>query len=435
MKKMWNKYAAILFIISFYLLMTCQSFLPFVEVKTLKGDITIESNTTFTWKDWWSETYQKKKSDFLNENFGFRELFVRIHNQIYFSFFKKAFANDVIIGKKNYLFEKNYLKATTGQDLLSDENINAKVDTFLKVQKELRLNGTELLLVLAPGKATFYPEFIPDEYGKPATITNYTKFKNAFSASGLPFIDCNAWFKSMKKNSKYLLYPKSGIHWSQYGVSLFVDSLSKYIESNYHVKLPNRKLVNLEISQREENVEKDVDHDIEDGMNLLFNLSTPKMAYPKYEYSDSIKKTFSVVTIADSYFWQIFGSGIAAHLFKDPAFYYYCSRAYYVDGPEKEVSNLSVKDEIKKYNLVLFIITDGNLPKFDFGFSKEYLYSHNLNDSLFENNVLLKMEYIKSSPDWYAYIKAKALHSNKPLETVLREDAEWSVREEVKKKK
>ena len=434
MIKIWNKYAAILFIISFYFLMTIQSFLPFVEIKKLKGDIIMESNTTFSWKDWWSETYQKQKSDFLNENFGFRELLVRIHNQIYFSFFNRAFANDVVIGKNNYLFEKNYLRATTGQDLLSDQIIKAKVDTFLKVQNELKINGTELLLVLAPGKATFYPEFIPDEYGKPATITNYTKFKNAFSASGLPFIDCNDWFKSMKANSKYLLYPKSGIHWSQYGVSLFVDSLSKYIESNYHVKLPSRKLIDLKISQREENVEKDVDHDVEDGMNLLFNLSTPKMAYPQYDYTDSTPKTFSVVTIADSYFWQIFSSGAAEHLFKDPAFYYYFLRAYYINSPEKEMNAISVKEEIKKYNLVLFMITDGNLPKFDFGFSKEYLYSHRLNDIEFEKAVLLKRKYIKASPKWFSIIQDKAAQANKPLESILREDAEWSVREEIRNK-
>lgn len=429
MKKIWFKYSAIALIIGFYLIVSVQGILPYCNILPLHGDVVQTADSSFSWKRWGNENYQKQKEKYLNENFGFRQLFVRLHNQIYFSIFNKAFANGVIVGKNNYLYEENYLEAVTGKDLLPDELIEAKVDSFIKTRDQLRKNGTELLLILAPGKGSFYPEFIPNSYGKPVAISNYSKYRDQFLKTDLAMIDCNSWFKAMKDSSTYPLYPKTGIHWSQYGVSFVVDSLIRFIEKNYNVTLPERKVENLKLSKKD-NI---VDRDIEEGMNLLFPISRPMMAYPKYIYRDDQPKTFSVLTVADSFYWQIFGDGTSEHLFKNPAFYYYFQRAYFINEAEKNISDINVVDEIKKYNLVLFIVTEANLPKFDFDFSKTYLSKNSVTTAEFEIKVQEKIHAIKETPEWFNQIKAKAVKNNKTLDQMLREDATWVVEQESKK--
>jgi hypothetical protein len=80
------------------------------------------------------------------------------------------------------------------------------------------LLGKQVLVILAPGKASYFPEFIPDEM---ATITklntNYEGYKAELKESTVPFIDAHQWFRNMKDTSRYPLFPKCGIHWSKYG--------------------------------------------------------------------------------------------------------------------------------------------------------------------------------------------------------------------------
>ncbi|MBI4645358.1 MAG: hypothetical protein HY738_01900 [Bacteroidia bacterium] len=71
-----------------------------IELKPLKGDISLTEDTIFSLRGWFSGKYQEKKEKYLNESFGFRSTMVRLNNQIAFSFFNKAKANGVIIGRR-----------------------------------------------------------------------------------------------------------------------------------------------------------------------------------------------------------------------------------------------------------------------------------------------------------------------------------------------
>jgi hypothetical protein len=427
MRKTWNKYAAVGLIISFFALFHIQSSLPFLEVAPLKGDVNLAKDTVFTWKTWGNESYQKKKENYLNENFGFREIFVRLHNQLYFSLFNTAFANGVIVGKQNYLYEINYINALTGKDLVSDEVIKSKVDSFVFVKNTLDRLGVKFLVVFAPSKGRFYPEFIPEKFGKPSSATNYSKYKEQIEKSGLDFIDFNKWFCDMKNTAQYPLFPKTGIHWSEYGVALATDSLVGFIENTYHVDLPGRKLDQLNLGYSGGN-----DRDIEEGANLLFGIDVPQMAYPTFKYWEKRESDYSVLTIGDSFYWQIFGNEAAAHFFKEPEFYYYFEVAYYHKIPEKDLQNVNIAEEIKKQKLVIFLITEANLPKLDWGFSKRVLFDLNISDEEYNKLVEDKINSILHTPEWLAYIKKKAEEKKMDFEKVLREDAEYVANEELK---
>src|SRR5438045_700686 len=90
--------------------------MKFVKEKELKGVADKKNKTWFTKAGWFSGQYQDSTLQWFNENFGFRASAVRLRNQVYWAFDHEAKAKDVVVGKDNWLYEKNYVLAYTGKD-------------------------------------------------------------------------------------------------------------------------------------------------------------------------------------------------------------------------------------------------------------------------------------------------------------------------------
>jgi hypothetical protein len=76
-----------------------QSVLHFSDVKPLQGAVVLSEDTVFSFKDWFSGHFQEKKEKYINDNFGYRNIFVRLNNQLAFWMFNKAKAKNVRVGK------------------------------------------------------------------------------------------------------------------------------------------------------------------------------------------------------------------------------------------------------------------------------------------------------------------------------------------------
>jgi hypothetical protein len=89
------------------------------------------------------------------------------------------------------------------------------------------------------------------------------------------------------------------------------------------------------------------------------------MAYPQIQFeSDSDKTKPSLLVIADSFYWGIYGMGWG-NLFSDNHFWYYNKEIY----PENlNVENVNLQDEILKYDIILILSADANLPNLGWGF-------------------------------------------------------------------
>ncbi len=207
-----------------------QSKFSFIDVAPLKGAIVLTEKKYINAKDWFSGEYQLQEEKYLNESFGFKNLFIRINNQIAFSIFNKAKANGVIIGKNNYLYEDNYIKAYYGTDFIGNDSISHRIEQLKFIQDTLgKLNKT-IIVVYAAGKGSFYPENFPKEYLREKGKTNYENHVSLSKEYGLNYIDFNKYFIENKNKSKYPLYPQYGIHWSNYGACIAADSMIHYIE-------------------------------------------------------------------------------------------------------------------------------------------------------------------------------------------------------------
>ncbi|NLA23937.1 MAG: hypothetical protein GX879_03120, partial [Bacteroidales bacterium] len=205
-----NKKLNITFILLIALLFVpiIQTSFKLIKTKDLQGAYIPATKPKININNWFEATYQDSLNNYLNENFGFRNLFVRLNNQIDFSLFNKTNAVKIVIGKNGYLFEDNYLHAFSGEDFIGENAIDSLIDLAVKAQNTLKENEIEMLYVFAPGKASFFPEHVPNQYNQQKNKTNFEALLEKSIQNRINLIDLNTWFQQMKDTSSYPLYPK-----------------------------------------------------------------------------------------------------------------------------------------------------------------------------------------------------------------------------------
>lgn len=430
MKGKYNNIKTVLFAGILLLLLApyLQHKFDIIKIDPLGGAVSKPENVYFSLKGWLDGTYQEQKEKYLNETFGFRNEFIRTNNQIAFSLFDKAKANGVIVGKDNYLFEENYIKAYYGTDFIGEDSTEHRMERIAFIADTLSKLNKNLILVFAAGKGSFFPEYFPEKYKTEKKRTNYETHIKLAKQLGISYIDFNKYFLENKNKSQYPLYPQYGIHWSYYGMTLAADSIIHYIEKIRSIDMPNLYWDKIEMSQP-----KETDYDIADGMNIKFLLRSFDMAYPQIHYeSDSGKTKPSVLVISDSYYWGMFNAGIS-NVFSNSHFWFY-NKQIFPDSYEspKETSEINLKDEIDKHDVIIILGTEATLPNFGWGFI-ENVYdnfkgkSHQINDAEFQNKLNKLRDYIKQDKKWLSDIEKKAKLRNISVDSMITLDAIWQI--------
>ena len=400
--------------------------------KKLNGSFKKKEKPTFNYESWFDGSFQSSFEVSFNQDFGFRNNLVRIHNQLNYSLFNKANTKGVIIGGNNYLFEKLYIDSYTGANYIGKITIDNNVQQIKKIYHHLKEHQTELLIIIAPGKGYFYQEFIPMNLKESISdSTNYKSYIEALGKTKIPFIDFNALFMTMKDTSSMVIYPKTGIHWSQGILPFVVDSILK---RSAHIL--NKELNTVVIDQlniRADTADKQ-DADIERSMNLVYDIKKPQMNYPIWHFEQDPRHTKpKMIAIGDSFWWQLFNSGISKKTFDKATFWYYYNSVF----PQSFTKRLAVEQidalyELEQTDLVIIISTEANLFKFPFGF-EDVLYPKPIHDSAFKARVESLSNYIKTNETWYNNIKATAEIKNISVDSALKIEASYTIREEIKK--
>ncbi|MFN0189332.1 MAG: alginate O-acetyltransferase AlgX-related protein, partial [Bacteroidia bacterium] len=336
-----------------------------VKDPSLKGAVEYSADVDFSWKGWFNSSWQEQKEKYLNENFGTRNYFVRLHNEIDYRLFYKFHARAVVVGKEEYLYESSYITCYLGWDFLGNDSLLHIINNIEKAQKILEERGKTLILVLAPGKASFYPEFLPVIYDNVKRgQTNYETLSEHAENRNLNFINFSAYFKVKKKDSPYLIFPKFGIHWSQYAMCIAADSMIKYMEFKRQIEMDH--LMWNEIESKEA---FGFDYDGGRGLNLLSYLKGPLMGYPKTWVSNNKNKTKpAVLIVADSFYSGIYDLSVS-EAYKDSHFWYYNNVVY----PEYNSTTVFVKDlnfeeQVNKHDVFILMATEPNFATSSWGF-------------------------------------------------------------------
>lgn len=389
----------------------------------LKGVFQVVSFPIFTWNSWFTGEFQNAMPAAYNDQVGFRNDFVRLYNQIDFSLFSLAHAEKIVVGKEGYLLAQQYLDAALGKDFVGEALIKEKVTLFRSVEDELWAQKRKLLvLVFPPDKGTFYPEYIPERYlTKKKPVTNYFQYRKELEASRANLIDFNNYFLQSKEISPYILYPKTGIHWSTYGALLAADSLSRYIEAKTGAKLPRMIIDSIVVT----NELRSPDGDMSATMNLIWDIPHPDMTYPVIHFDTSQgRKKVNALVIGDSFYWNWFYTGYIHSTFANEDFWYYNKDAY----PQNLTTPTSVWDIdrkaiIDKADVIIILLVNAGYGNIGYGILEELASYLGLEDP----RISEILDRMRSSREWMDALEKKARERGIPLEEIMTIDARYVI--------
>lgn len=413
--------------------------IPFFKLKPLKGAYVLEEKPDSIEYKWFSEEYQQQYDKYFNDHLGFRNLLVRANNQIKFSFFDKIGPKNTVVGKQNVLYQYYYIDSYLGMDYVGEDIITREVDKVRFVQEELQKRNKKLLYVIAPGKASLYPEFFPLYYDTISKkVTNYDTYITQFKKEEIDYLDLSQFLLNIKDTCKYPLFPKNGTHWSGYSVALCADTLSKHIGFVTHKSLVR---IDLQKGKVEEEKLYYTDNDIGDALNLLFDLSKWKMYYPNIRFYTKKKKQVNALIVGDSFAQSFYGfDRYFLNIFTQSSRYFYYYKTVFwpsvKDKSKRFKKNLEIEDILKDKELVIILSTEQNLKNHGFG----------LIDDLFQ---LFKREYkalqikeqtkviqrITSDKKWLKKIKKQAEERKISLDSMLVRNANYIINKRKSKLK
>lgn len=408
-----------------------------------------DSNPDFSWQNWWSGTFQQDKAAWLNENYGFRNTLLRLHNQIGYSWWNHAYTNWVIVGKENYLFDSKYINSWQGYDFVGQAVIDDKTRKLKALQHELSKRGTALLVIIAPGKASYFPEYLPDTC-KPNKVntTNYESYVKTFGREQIRTFDVRKWFNILKKQSKYALFPKCGIHWSTYGATIVQDSITGFVSALLERPLPKLEMDEIVVTDSANTI----DADIGKGMNLLWEPKGYPLAYPKFHFPDAEKfKLPSCLVIGDSYYWTHDPHRFHKKVFNTIDFYYYNREHHQIGNDRKNVDTTQAWEQCKIHEVVLLYCVDANLNQLGWGFidqayqqmtaeltEKKSRWEWEGLSPAFRYSLTpgtnMNMRTIMGDKAWFESIKQKAADKKISADSMLYLDVEFINQERMKKR-
>lgn len=421
-------------ILGVLLLPLVQEQIAFYSSKPLMGYSVPAEKKEYSSENWLNGEFQQAYEKWHSENFGFREEIVRLYNQLGFCLYNDAKANGVIIGNDGYLYEIDYITTYTGEDFVGESELRTTAEKIKALQDSFAANNVTLIICLAAGKASFYPEYIPHDYGKASDSTNYKIFAKLLKEYHINHIDYNRWFMEMKGKSEYLLYPRTGIHWSNYGSILAIDSLIRYVEYKRNIDMANLVIDSVVVS---DTIRDPDDDDIGKAMNLLWPIKPLPMAYPQYHWEDAAGKVQpSMMGLGDSFFWSVYNSGAGTASFRSLSYYYYNKEIYRAgwEGSETASATIGLSDAMQ-HDVIVIMATEANIPEIGWGFIDEAFNQFVLHKMVMKIDVLVEKYAtgIRNDKEWLSAVRSKAIEKGIPVDSMLYLDAKFMADEELKK--
>jgi SGNH hydrolase-like domain, acetyltransferase AlgX len=380
-----------------------------------------------SWTALWDNTYQPTFEKYLEDRIGFREWLIRLRNQVGYSFLQIGRANNILVGKNQVLFEEKFIQTYHGQEYVGDETVHRRVRQVKAAQDALARQGILLVFALAPDKAAFYPEYHPNYYQKqPRTITNYEAHAQQMRKAGVNLMDLSQCFRQWKDTASYPLFPRGGIHWSDYGVTLAADTLFRYIEQKGGFDMPDFQAINQVVTDEP----RHTDNDIAKAMNLIWEPQPFQMAYPTIQFQPlkPNQKKPRLLVVGDSFTWSLLSSyPYLQNLFDEPQsrFWYYNQQIDWPGAdvaPERQVNKLDFKQELLSKEVVLVLFTE-YLVSFDYGFTQniyQLLCPLTPED---QKQIALVSAKLRKTKEVEERLWRKSYETNRSFEDLLQEEA------------
>ena len=421
-----------------------QTFFHVVDEKPLDGAFVEAKKPVVNIRTLFNETAQDSLMTWCTEQTGFRKPMIRLNNQLLYSAFGKVSAIGPVKGKDGYTFiEESYIISYTGETYIGKDAIEKNTSQLKLIQDMLRAKGITMLPVFVLGKASYYPELIPDKYiAKRNTTNNYQEYLKAFADQGVEMIDFNHWLCGKKGTEAHPVYCNLSAHWTVYTASLAMDSLVRYMEDK-----TQQEQAHFHIDGFDTTYLMNQDDDLYRMMNLMFPMKHNTIDQPQFGFTEGYKP--KVLAISDSYWWTVYAWNVALpqNLFSDGGFWFYNKTIYPERSPIQNVEAVDYRQEIENQEFVLLVCTEATNHLWPYGFIERYLSGYDnmfrykqpeqydAADSLylvFRNAEIEKnIQRIKDVPEWLESVTRQADEKGITLEQSLWDNAEYTFRMDI----
>ena len=424
------------FHIILFLLTTILLFLPMLQqhfrifpFRALSGVEYENPKPKLSLDNWRKEVFQRQSEAYLRQHYGFREPLTRYYNQILYDFYHQSNLKNqwVYITDSSWYFEsqnvREYYEGNAplySKDSLDMVNkLNLEALRIYQLQNILQDYGTHLFVLLIPGKEMIYPEQLPTDvpFPKKEHLSAYNFYKEKFQDLDINYIDIGDLFLQTKDTIDYPLFTKNGTHWSNLAAMHVADSLIRYMEALGEVTINH-----FSIGPK---YPKTVfpDDDLEQLFNLIRPLEKTPSYYAETQVIDNPAATKpTLITIGDSFYWNIIEHTPYKQIFKATPYWYYFSSVYF-DDPAKNTREVDVLDEVLNADFVMLSYSSVQLYKMSDGFSKRLLTELCYNPEEVETAKDKIIQNIKSQPNWLQSLQQRVDDYGIDLDTALYQEA------------
>lgn len=223
-----KKILKIAYVVLFFLLLGVIGMVSFVKKDNRPAR---EKEVVFAPEDYksWSKAFE----DYFSANFGFRKKFISWNNQIKYSIFKQSGEKSVILGKNGWLFYESALHDYTGENILSDEKIEAIAKSIKDMQDKVETEGKKFLFTVAPNKMEIYGEDMPYYLVADKKSGNYEKLMAALEKYSVNYVDLKAVFAANKEIDGKRIYHRLDSHWNNLGAALAYMNIMDKVGLSY----------------------------------------------------------------------------------------------------------------------------------------------------------------------------------------------------------
>lgn len=178
-----------------------------------------------------NKEYLTQVSDWIGEQFLFRQELISLDNWISANVFGTSGNPDVILGTDGWLYYSDTSTDYTGTDPMGERELFAASKNLQLMAQYCSENSRSFLFVIAPNKNSVYGGNMPD-YGCVGAESNAQRLLERLDASGVQTVDLFEHFRGQVP----VLYFEHDSHWNTMGAALGADLiLDRFgLESDYY---------------------------------------------------------------------------------------------------------------------------------------------------------------------------------------------------------
>lgn len=354
-----------------------QSCIKIFPEASLTGRVLLMARPDISFVNWFNGSIQKYFESSLESSLGLKNYYIRSDNQLNYWLFKESHQKTeerLVFGKNNYIFEQNYINSYIGRDQVRAEIISEKVRLMKVLQDRLKEKNKAFLFVIAPSKANFFNQYIPENQLSKIQTTNlsynYFVLIEELKKQNVNYLDGRQYFSDIRNSSPAPLFSKSGTHWTVYGSCLvtnkIINELGRQLGATYFI--PDSDLFEWSLEPQGR------DADLLNLTNIWFrNGFKEKLAYPKKRIANSINN-IDLLLIGDSFSWNILDHLKNGPLLNSYDFSYYFSTNYsYPDNENTPLprSNFDLLEQLESNNAVIIESNEAGLRNIGWDFMDE----------------------------------------------------------------